>query len=340
MKLTGLLWIYRCFRYALIMIFKEISLEEINCEDETFRVSEELDSVTLLNSLREIGQLNPVVLRDETPGKVIVCGFRRIRALRQLGHRRILAQILPTEANEAIRIFRLALWDNLSHRQFSPLEKARALFKLEGICGVPAETLIDAYLPLLGLAPHESILRAYLALNHIQSGLHRCLTEDRLTLSSIEILSKSPACVQDSFSSLMDRIRLSASSQKKVLGLLEDLSAATGASLDAPLCRPEAKAILDDSRLSLFQKGEKLHGFLYRLRNPRLSQALERFQAHKKLLGLPGAIRLSPHPFFETEDLHVEFDASNPKRFRELASALQKAMESPELDELFHQADS
>jgi len=94
-------------------------------------------------------------------------------------------------------------------------------------------------------------------------------------------------------------------------------------------------AILDDSRLSPFQKGEVLYEVLYRLKNPRLSQAWERFQAKKKLLGLPGSVRLTPHLFFETADLHVEFDASDVKRFRELSAALQKASQSPELEGLF-----
>ena len=316
------------------MIFKEISIEEIDWDDETFRVSEELDSIAVLNSLREVGQLNPVVLRDQTPRKVIVCGFRRARALRKLG-RRILAQILSPSAVSRAAMFELALWDNLSHRHFSPLEKARALLKLRDVCGMPDEKLLTNYLPVLGLTPHESVLQAYLALNHIQPGLRQCLTDGRLTLSSIEILAKSPARVQDNFASLLSRIRLSASSQKKVLGLLEDLSSMADACLDAPLENHDVKVILDDPRLSPFQKGDKLYEVLYRLRNPNVSRALERFQSQKKLLGLPGSIRLSPHPFFETADLHVEFEASTPQRFRDLASALHTACQSPELERIF-----
>jgi hypothetical protein len=141
--------------------------------------------------------------------------------------------------------------------------------------------------------------------------------------------------VQDAFASLMARIRLSASSQRKVLELLEDLAAMAESRLDAPLDVPEASALLDDSRLSPFQKGERLYEILYRIKNPRLSRARERFHAKKNLLGLPGSIRLTPHPFFETAELHVEFDASDSRRFRELAAALQKASQAPELEELF-----
>ena len=108
-----------------------------------------------------------------------------------------------------------------------------------------------------------------------------------------------------------------------------------GGEMEAPLDDPGVQAILCDARLSPFQKGEKLHEFLYRMKYPRLSRALDRFQAGKKRLALPGSVRIVPHPFFETADLRVEFQASDAKRFRELAAALHEAAQSPELEELF-----
>jgi len=317
------------------MIFKEILFEEIDFDDEAFRITETLDSEPLLDSLRAIGQLNPVLLLDRSPGKVTVCGFRRIRALKRLGKSQVLARIISEEGLASLEIFGLALWDNLSHRQLETLEKARALFKLQQDFGVSEDVLIKTYLPLLGLTPHEGVLRAYLAINNVRPGLRRCLAEGQLTNSSVETLAELPSHIQDSIAALMTRIRLSASLQRKVLALLEDLSAIAEAQLNAPLDHPEVLAILDDSRLSPYQKGEKLHEALYRLRNPRLSQATDRFLAQKKKLGLPGSIQITCHPFFETADLRVEFNASSVERFREQAALLHEAAQSPELDGMF-----
>ena len=322
------MWTAPSFRYAFVMVFKEIYLEEIDIEDETYRISEELDSQSVLDSLREIGQLNPVLVLDGNPRKVIVCGFRRVRAMRHLGKPQVLARVLSENTSDSVRTLELALWDNLSHRKLEPLEQARALFKLQNVYGVSNDRLVETYLPFLGLAPHESVLHTYLVLHGIRPGLRRCLVEGLLTCSSIEHLAEMPYQVQDSVAGLMIRIRLSASLQRKVLGLLDDLSFAA---LDSP----EVLDALEDPRLTPFQKGEKVHEFLYRLKNPRLLQALERFAALKKLLGLPGSIRVAPHPFFETPDVHVEFEASSAGRFRELAAALQKAAQLQELEELF-----
>jgi hypothetical protein len=144
-----------------------------------------------------------------------------------------------------------------------------------------------------------------------------------------------PSAVQESIVFLMGRIRLSASLQKKLFGLLSDLAAMTGNSFDAPFRDPEMLAILEDAGLSPFQKGEEAHRRLYRLLNPRLSQAADRFVARKKLLGLPGSIRINAHPFFEEPGLTVEFEVSSAESFRQLAAALQGAAQLPELEGLF-----
>ena len=66
------------------MRYGETSLERIDFADETFRISEDLECEVLLTSLREIGQVHPVLLLDEGEKCRIVCGFRRLHALRRL----------------------------------------------------------------------------------------------------------------------------------------------------------------------------------------------------------------------------------------------------------------
>lgn len=317
------------------MILKEIVLHEIDFQNETFRISETLDSKPLLDSIKAIGQVSPVVVAAVDPRLRIVCGFRRLRALERLGRERALAWILPGEESTPARCFEFALWDNLSHRQLNPLERARVLSKLMNVFSVSPNVLVEVYLPVLGLPPHPDVLKIYLSIDKAHPELQKCLVEGRLTLSSIEVLAGKSLQAQERFAQLMNRARFSASLQKKVLNLLEELAAISDSEFGEPLRSPEAIRIMDDSRLSVFQKGEKLNGFLYEMRYPRLSKAVETFSAKIKLLGLPGSVRVSADPFFENGDLRVEFDASSPEQFRALADALQSASRNPVLDELF-----
>ncbi len=317
------------------MVLKEIELGEVDLADESFRITERLDSEPLLESLQAIGQLNPVVLREKRTRLAVVCGFRRVHALERLGVHRVLARVFSEDELEPARLFHLALWDNLSHRQFDPLEKARALSKLRDRFGVSKDVLVRVYLTMLGLSPHESVLRSFILLDGVHPGLRKCLADGRLTTASVEAMAQMSGEFQQSIASLMDRIRLSASMQKKVLDVLADLAAIEGAAAGRALDDPEVLAIVHSGGLSPFQKGEKLFEFLYRRRNPRLAQAARQFFELSKSLGLPGSVKITADPFFENPGVRVEFHAPNVERFREFAAALEKAAHTEAAEGLF-----
>jgi hypothetical protein len=317
------------------MLIEQIALESIDPGDEAFRISEELDSPPLRDSLKAIGLLNPVLVLERNSRFKIVCGFRRIHAARHLGMSSLPAQILPADRTDPLKAYAIAVRDNASHRTLTPLENARVLYKLSKDFELPRTALIAEYMPLLGLNPAEPLLKSYLMLHQIHHELRQCLKDGRLTLSSIETLAGMPPRVQEGIAALLGKIRLSASMQKKFLALLTDLSIAMGILPDALLGRLEIIGIAEDQSLSPFQKGEKVYDYLYRLRNPRLSLATEQFLLKKKRLRLPGSIRISAHPFFEEPGLHIEFDAPDLARFRALAAALHESAESAESEELF-----
>lgn len=321
------------FGYACSMILKEIAIDAIDLDNEGFRISEELDVPALRDSLSRIGQLNPLIIKDGEDGKAksaLVSGFRRFRAMKGLGWEAACARVVPAEENP-LAAFELALWDNLSHRQLHELEKARALAVLRDVCGVSEELLRERYLPILGLPPRESLVRSFLKMNAADSRLRSCLAEGKLTWASAEALLDMPVASVDRFVSLMATVRLSASLQKKVIGLIEDLAAEGAAVLDGS----EIAAIVADAALSPFQKGERVHDVLHRLHHPRLSSATDLFQRRREAIGLPGSIRISTHPYFETSGLKVEFEASDSNRFRHLVSALDEAARRPEFESLF-----
>jgi hypothetical protein len=316
------------------MVYEEIELENIDFSDETFLITENLSPEPLLESLREIGQLNPVILLERGAHAIVICGFRRVHALKRLGGTQVLARIIPEGSCEPAKLLSLALWDNISHRQFDPLEKARALFKLKKF-GVAEGVLIKLYLPLLGLSPHESVLRSYIKLNGVHPGLRQCLIDNRLTLSSLEMIAQMPDESQELLVALMGKLRLSASLQRKLFDILKDLAVIECAQPGKVLENPGALLILNDAHLSPFQKGEKLYEFLYCKRNPMLSQATERFREQRKSLGLPGSIKIVADPFFENPGIRVEFQAPNVERFREMVSALAKSAQTQAIEELF-----
>lgn len=315
-----------------------IPLDQISFEDETYRISEELFSEKLQASLLEVGQINPVILIGQQESRMtIVAGFRRLWALRRIGREDALACVEAADRCEPLDAFRLGLWDNLAHRQLSPLEVARALHVLKVTCGLSSDVLTDKYLPALGLAPNRKVLQIYLRLNTLQPGLRRLINESRLTLHSAERLALAGPELQDKIAVVLSRVRLSASLQRQVLDLVDEHARMRNTNPAEVLDDPEIAALLDDGGLSTFQRGERLHDLLFRRSHLRLSAARARFEAEKKKLGLPANIRISTDPYFEYPGIRVEFDASSPEGFGETIEALRRASRAPELGELFEE---
>ncbi|NWG14717.1 MAG: ParB/RepB/Spo0J family partition protein [Acidobacteria bacterium] len=318
------------------MNVSEVRLEDVNPDDETCRISEVLDPPQLERSLREIGQLNPVVLCDlGSSGLAIACGFRRHRALQRMGASSVKARMIPRTEGWPLEAFRLALWDNLAHRQLQPLEIARVLFTLRHTCRLPRILLVRDYLPALGIAPREDVLENLLGLNTLDPGLRTQLSEGRLSFTSACRLAAGPPSRQAAFAAFLSAVRLTASMQRQFLALVEEIAARDGRAEEEVLSHKDLQDTLADAGLSAFQKGERACEILYRRRYPRIAAAEARFASERGKLSLPGDIRLAHDRFFEKSSIRVEFEADSPERFRALASALEKASGSPALYSLF-----
>lgn len=317
------------------MDVNQVELASIDFSNETYRISEDLDPSPVEDSLRQIGQLNPVVLcRNGAAPRFIVAGFRRLRALKRLGKERCLAAVAGAE-HQPLSLFRIALWDNLSHRRLVTLEKARVIHALRHSFGVESDSLVKDYLPLLGLESHKNVLLSCERLHLLDASLRIHLNEDRLTPGSAEHLAARSLDEQRAMASLFDKCRFSASLQRQVLDLTDELAAIEERPANEILGLPEILEITRNPGLSAFQRGEAVFRFLRRRRNPRLSGAVERFQAEREGLRLPGAVRIAPDAFFERPLVRVEFETRSAAEFREIAGALQRASQQSGLEELF-----
>ncbi|MFO7254001.1 MULTISPECIES: ParB/RepB/Spo0J family partition protein [Limnochorda] len=117
----------------------------------------------LARSLREVGQLQPILVRRNGDRFRLVAGERRWRAARQLGQKAIAALVLdqgpPAQGGDRL----LQLAENLQREDLDPLERARAvaaLMEAEGLSqkavaerlGLPRTTIAD-WLDLLKVEP-------------------------------------------------------------------------------------------------------------------------------------------------------------------------------------------
>jgi ParB family chromosome partitioning protein len=95
----------------------------------------------LVTSVREVGVLQPVVVRETTPGRYqLIMGERRWRACREAGLPEIPAIIRDTSDDDLLRD---ALLENLHRQQLNPLEEAAAYQQLLAEFGATHDELAD-----------------------------------------------------------------------------------------------------------------------------------------------------------------------------------------------------
>ena len=303
------------------MTYDRVPLEYIDLEDQRYRISERLESSRLLESLRQIGQLSPVCLQARKGSRLaVICGFRRVQALRSLGQRDVLARIWHEGEQSDLELFRIALWDNLSHRELSPLERARVLTSLKNLCDVQHDQLVEIYLPVLGMEPHKNTLRTYLALHALDPQLRETLNDGRITLASAERLSRAPLSFQNQMSEVLERVRWSASLQRETLDLVEELAAIAGSDPGAILAGKRISGIV--ARCDSFAVSEEGNGFTDSFTGGEIRDSAGRrndsWRTEKELRELPPHYpRCRLTPLFRVARLRVEFSARSTPGFHE-----------------------
>ena len=105
------------------------------------QVFDEQDMAELVHSIREVGLLQPVVVRETSPGVYeLIMGERRWRASRSAGLETIGAIVRDTTDEDLLRD---ALLENLHRSQLNPLEEAAAYQQLLDDFGCTQEELAD-----------------------------------------------------------------------------------------------------------------------------------------------------------------------------------------------------
>jgi ParB family chromosome partitioning protein len=126
----------------------------------------------LAASIREVGILQPLVVRSAPTGFELVAGERRLRAAREAGLDRVPVLIRQAGENESIE---LALVENLQRENLSPLDTAEAYQALMDGYGLTKDQLARR------LGKSRAAVTNTLRLAHLPEGIRALLTEGKLS---------------------------------------------------------------------------------------------------------------------------------------------------------------
>jgi ParB family chromosome partitioning protein len=313
---------------------QNIPLQQIDFSDEIFAVNYLPDLHKLRSSIQDAGLIQPVLLREKSGGYQIICGFRRLSVMKELGKSEVESRVFTEKEMDEFQLLSLSLHENLTTRGFNAVEKAIALDKLIHHFQIRPAVVVQTFLPFFSLEPNEKILGTYLSLARMEDEIKTYVLKEDVSRANIRRLSALTPDDRMALLSLLSRLKLGENRLRELLTLLEETSRRNHAAAKEIVGQPEIQAILSQNKLTPSQKTERVKRVLTGLRYPKLNQMEKAFEKKRKGLNLPSGISLHHAAFFEGKELRIEFQFETIEEYRSIISCLSQLADKEEFQEL------
>lgn len=306
---------------------KKISVASIDLQDRKFKIRVDTEAEELNKSVEKTGLINfPYLMFSGVESKYrIVCGFRRIKAVLELGLKEITANIIDDGSNEK-ELFLLALHDNLAGLPLNLVEKATAVKSLLNYFG--EEEVIKKYLPLLGLPPVFGCLEELLIIEGLDSEIKQGIVNGTVAKKNGLRLSELGSDGLLLYRLFME-VNLSTSKQAEIIESCCDISKRDQLLISEIIGEKEITEALSRDELTLSQKGDRIRLILRKKRFPVLTGLEDRFLNLKKKLGLPKNIRFESPPSFEGDVYSLQINFRNFEELKSSADRVKLLSENP-----------
>lgn len=265
---------------------------EIDFSDRSFPFSYGPPAENLLESVRQVGLLTPPVLQTGSRGYVIVCGRRRLEAVREnFGGKWAIHAFLVAEGEAKEEVFARALWDNYAHRSFNLVEKADIFVCLEALHGTQA--IPNAFLQVVDIPPKARFFERYRAIHAFPESARYLLAQGKMDGETVDLLKSWQPEEIEQLINIIDGMSVNRNKLKGIVTLIVDLG---GRDRKTPA---EIFNLIRVEHPDCLESGAALHRQLDSWMFPFRSAAEKRFQELCRSLQLAENLRLHPPPSFE-----------------------------------------
>ncbi len=301
-----------------------IPLSEIRIRDR-YSPSFLPDLDPLVASLREVGQICDVLLREGEEGLEVVSGLKRLLALEAMGEEGIRARIVKGKEFSPSRAVRVAIAHNIPSG-LNLVEKARSVEKLERE-GVPREEIIKRWLPLMGFGPRMELFVRLRAISGFPDGIKTYIVQRGLTLSGVSPLLTFQRQELEALTPLLFALKPGENKLREILLSLRDLSLREGVEVEEIVS--EVRRVVQDPERPPGERLETLRQWFKRRLHPHLDQVEKRLDELRRELDLPKGSLLPP-PGFEGEHYRLTFSFTDKGDFLRWAKRIWKAAQKLE----------
>lgn len=298
-------------------------LADIDFADRTFPFSYGSVPGALATSIAKIGLLQPPLLVAGDNGFKIVCGRRRLEAVRNETTRKIsdepfVFDVYIAENRSLPELFRKAFWENLAIRDFNLVEVADIYTAALEIFS--AAELEHEIMPALKLPRKERFLQRCRAIAGFSRQLRDLLAAGDIDGETVDLIREWSNAEMKALLDLVAESGLRRNKLREVVSRLDDLARRDRISPLEPLNEARKVALRESSgeRFNI----ESLRCHLKALLYPHLTEAQLEFALHQEKFSWPSNFLLEPPPDFEGGNFRLSFTFTSSKEWQKSCEKL------------------
>ena len=307
----------------------QVKLNQIDFNDDCYLITFDPDISKLISSIKKISVLHyPILEQTSKDSYRIVCGYKRLLALKQLHEKKISTYCFETgNIFPSLELFMLTIFENVGTIPLNIVEKANIIHKLVVTFHVPDEIIADQFLAELNLGSNAEIIDRFLKIYTLKNFLKKAIVNDILSIDSVLYLSKLADDEAEIIYNLFYSLKIGKNKQREFLKLVDVISNIYKISISEIISSKSIQNIVENEKLTSPVKINRIKEQLKKIRFPNFSRTQENFNSFVKELKLPPSIILRPPDFFEGEKFSFELKFKNQTEFNKMIGQLKKFVE-------------
>jgi ParB-like chromosome segregation protein Spo0J len=281
-----------------------IAISNIDLTPGPFCMSFNFNLEPLKASIKKFGVINPpYLLRNSDNNFLVVAGYRRLMAVKELGWHNIVCNILP----DAFSLFNALLFnlnDNLIHRQLNNIEKGMILQRLTRF--ISTEEIVTNFMPILGIPSNKQQLELFLGLEGLEERIKIFVAMEQLSIRVAGLLRYLEKNDRLEINDLFTSLKWSFNQQWETVQWIKEIASREGRSIKEIIDSKDIKEVLGNTTMNKPQQVKAIVKILKFRRFPSLSKAEKLFNKGIFNLSLPLGVKIIPPPFFEGTDYKLE----------------------------------
>ncbi len=306
-------------------------IDEIDLQDQTFKISIDKDLTRLTESIQHLGLITPPLLSRKNSGYIVISGFRRIAACKNLKFERLHAGVLD-DALAPLSRAQIAIAENSFQRELNLIETARALNLLGYFIKGPSK--IENIAKSLGLPENLALIKKIQKIQRLSGPMQDGILNNQISMDMALKLGSLKENEGRAFLNIFNELSLSRNKQKELLTNIEEISIRDGIAIDRLLASRDVQNILSDRDIDRTQKTKSLRNFLKKRRYPHLYSAEQQFFDSLNKIKLGNRISLRPADFFEGDSLTLHISFRDLKELEFHLKTLNQVIQNPLLANL------